>query len=465
VTAQRPLPGDEVVVAVDRLAYGGEGVARLGDYVVFVDRAAPGDRVRARVRRTRRRHAEAEAVAVEAPGPGRVTPRCQHYTEGCGGCAWQHLDYEAQLVAKEAIVRDSLERLGGFRGLPIQPIARAASPWYFRNKMGFAFHPQGGLGLHLRGAWDRIFELQTCFLQSPLSVAIVHEARAFARERGLSLYDPRARQGLLRELAVRHSEATGEVMIGLVTAPGPFPEAHEMAARLAALDPRIATVVRAVQAGSNDGSPLERVEALRGSGRITEVVRGLRFAIGLETFFQTNSAQAGTLVDLVRALAGPLAGATVVDVFCGVGLFTLALAADAAHVAGVEIVEAAVIAARENAAANGVANVSFDAGDARLTLPAVLARHPAPAVVVLDPPRGGAGGKVMRRIARAGPGRIVYVSCNPTTLARDLRELVPFGYRITAVHPVDLFPQTYHVEAVVALERGADPTVGSTSAD
>jgi 23S rRNA (uracil1939-C5)-methyltransferase len=217
----------------------------------------------------------------------------------------------------------------------------------------------------------------------------------------------------------------------------------------------VTSVVEGLKSRPSDGATLESTRVLHGNAHITEVVRGLRFRIGLATFFQTNTAQAERLVELVEELAGPVAGEPVIDLYCGVGLFSLALAARGARVAGIEVVAPAIEAARENAADNGIAGVSFHAGDARLALPEVLAAHGPPRVLVLDPPRAGAGGKVMRRIGRAAPERVVYVSCNPTTLARDLQELAPFGYRVTRVQPVDLFPQTYHVETVVRLERAA----------
>lgn len=454
----RLRPGDEVSLVVDRLTYGGEAVGRHQNLVVFVDGAAPGETVRVRVRRTKARFAEANLLAVEKPSPARVEPRCPHVRQGCGGCRWQHLDVAAQLEAKAAIVRDSLERLGGLRDLPYAPILPSPDPWYFRNKMEFAFHPEGGLGLHVRGYWDRVFELETCYLESPLAVEIVKAARAFARERGLSLFDPRTKTGTMRELMVRQSRGTGEVMIGLITQ-GPIDPAvaAAFAAHLGALDPHISSVVHAARSRPDEGAPLGEATVLCGNPHITEVVAGLRFRIGLHTFFQTNTAQAEQLVALVRRLAGDVAGAPVVDLYCGVGLFALALAAQGAQVAGIEVVAPAIEAARENAADNGITGAAFYVGDARTALPEVLERHGTPRVLVLDPPRGGAGGKVMRRIGRAGPERVVYVSCNPTTLARDLTELLPFGYRITEVVPVDLFPQTYHVETVVALERTRAP--------
>lgn len=442
-----------MVVTVDRLTYGGEGIARADGLAVFVTGAAPNEVVRAKVRKIHRRHVEATIVEVEQASPDRVKPRCQHVEDGCGGCSWQHVSYPAQLAAKAAAVRDSLERLGGFRDLAIRPILPAPDAFYYRNKMEFAFHPEGTLGLHPRGAWYDIISLKECLLESPLAVTIVKAAQEFVRRRGISLYHPRSQQGLLRELCIRQSRGTGETLLGIVTSPGDFAEGREMAAYLANIDKGITGVVRSIRATTDSALPVGENTVLFGTDSITEITAGLRFRIRLETFFQTNSAQAEQLMTLVKNFVGDVAGAQVVDVYCGVGFFSLALAAAGAGVIGVEVVDSAIEAARANAAANGLSGVTFHAGDARRVLADVLPAGLAPKVVVLDPPRAGAGGKVMRRIARACPERIVYVSCNPTTLARDLVELRPFGYQMTAVQPIDLFPQTYHVETVVVLER------------
>jgi 23S rRNA (uracil1939-C5)-methyltransferase len=442
-------------VTVDRLAYGGEAVGRHHGLVVFVSGAAPGETVRARVRQVQRRHVEADVVSVEKASPERVHPRCVHFAQGCGGCTWQHVDYPGQLRAKETAVRDSLERLGGLRNLPLRPIIPAPSPWHYRNKMEFAFNPDGVLGLHPRGAWHSILPLDECFLAPSLTVALVKAAQAFAREKNLSLHDPRTHQGLLRELVVRHSRGTGETMLGIVTSPGAFDAAAAMAECLAAVDASVKSVVRSIRASADTSAPLQQTTLLRGQDHISETVGGLRFNIGVETFFQTNTAQAERLAALVRELAGDIAGALAIDVYCGVGMFTLALAAAGAKAVGIELSVNSVEAARINARSNGLGESRFLAGDARSVLPQVLAEFGPPRVVVLDPPRAGAGGKVMRRIARAAPARIIYVSCNPTTLARDLVELEPFGYRVSVVQPLDLFPQTYHVETVVALDRHA----------
>ena len=294
---------------------------------------------------------------------------------------------------------------------------------------------------------------------------IVQFTREFATRHQLSSWDPESNEGFLREVAIRHGRGSGETMVGLITERGDFPAAPDFASGLAELDDSIVSVVRGIRGSFAEGSPIEAVEVLHGRDTIVESVGGLTFNIGLQTFFQTSTDQAGRMLAIVReqvkagfALGGGGHPPRILDVFCGVGFFTLGLADLADEAIGVEIVEPSIVAARVNAQTNGIDNCTFYAGDARRTLPAVLEQHGAPGVAVIDPPRSGAGGKVMRRLARSGPIRIVYVSCNPTTLARDLKELEPFGYRLTEVRPIDLFPQTYHVETIVAVDRVAEPS-------
>lgn len=466
----KPRPGEEYEVRIGGLAYGGAGVGRLaaedgqGGMAVFVQRAAPGDLLRVRIDKGHRRHAEASLVEVLEPGPERIDPPCPHYDQGCGGCSWQHLGYDAQLAGKQTLVRDSLERIGGLSDLPTAAIVGMDEPWFYRNKMEFSFNAEDGLGLHVAGDWRRVVPVYECRLQSEPAMRIVDFARRFAGEHGIASRDPVQGTGFLRELVIRHAQGSGERMVGLVTSPGAFPQADGFAEGVAALDESIVSVVRAVRDDDVGGSPIVSVETLRGQDTIIERVGGLSFRLGLETFFQTNTAQAERMAAIVRERVRESLGERpadgderapryVLDVFCGVGFFSLLLADLVDESIGVEIVEPSIAAARQNALLNGIGNARFYAGDARRTLPDILERHGTPDVVVLDPPRSGTGGKVMRRIARATPRRIVYVSCNPTTLARDLTELEPFGYRITAVQPLDLFPQTYHVETIVTVDR------------
>lgn len=443
---------DEVVVAIDRLAYGGRGVGRVDGLVVFVSGAAPGDVVRARVARARRSYAEAEAVVVEEASPERAVPRCPHFGP-CGGCIWQHVAYPAQARAKESIVRESLEHLGGMQGVLVRPIIAAPDPWYYRNKMEFSFHPDGMLGLHQRGAWNRIVPIETCFLQSEASVALVLAVRAFARSSGLAPYDPRTHAGFLRSLLIRESRSTGDRLVGLITGPGSLPQAAVFVEAVRHAVPSVTGIVRGIVHGTSDGAPITQIEPLDGRPYLEDEVLGLRFRIGLDTFFQTNTMQAARMVEHVVMRAQPLAGRAVIDLYCGVGTFALPLARAGARVAGVELMPASIEAARFNAGLNGLDGLTFASGDVRVVLPALVAERGAPDLLVLDPPRAGAGGRVMRKIGRSGARRVIYVSCNPTTLAPDLKELLPFGYRLVDVQPFDLFPQTYHVEAVAVLER------------
>jgi 23S rRNA (uracil1939-C5)-methyltransferase len=444
--------GDEVALAVDRLAYGGRGVGRVGGFVVFVPDTAPGDRVRARLWRVKAGYGEADLVAVEGRSALRATPPCPHFGP-CGGCAWQHLEYAAQAVAKEQIVRESLAHLGDLRDVDVRPILGAPSPWFYRNKMEFTFHPEGVLGLHRRGAWDRVVAVQSCYLQSPASNVVLGIVRAWALRSGLSRYDPRSHTGVLRQTVIREGKATGEIMVALVTAAPEVPGLRELAARLVAAVPRVTSVLHGVNPAASDGSPLAGITVLAGRPYILDELAGLRFRIGPETFFQTNTAQAERLVEAAQALAGLRGGETVYDLYCGVGTFSLALARRAGRVYGIEISPAAVEAARENAALNGIANAEFASGDVRRLLPEVRGRTGRPDLVLLDPPRSGAGSRVMQKIAGTRAPRVVYVSCNPTTLAPDLKELVSAGYAVRTVQPLDLFPHTYHVECVVLLDR------------
>lgn len=444
--------GQELELRVDRLSYGGRGVARADGYVVFVPYTAPGDRVRARLVRVKRSFGEAEPVEVLEPSPDRTDPPCPYFGR-CGGCTWQHLRYETQLAAKEQIVRESLERLGGLRDVPVRPILPAPQPFGYRNKMEFAFHPEATLGLHLRGHFDRVLEIEECLLPSPVASAILRDVKAFVRERGLPCYDPRTRQGLLRHLVYREGVRTGQVMVAVVTAPADFPEGPELARRLAERHPQVRGVLWAQSGSLSDAVVVDRLEVLWGEATIEEELGGLHFRIGLETFFQTNTVQADRMLQVALEMSEPAPHHRVVDLYCGVGTFTLALARHAGFVWGVEVVPEAVQAARENAARAGIANVEFVQGEVRKVLPELVARTGPPDLVVLDPPRSGAGGKVMRKVGRASPRRVLYVSCNPTTLAPDLKELLPFGYVVRVVQPVDLFPQTYHVETLVVLDR------------
>jgi 23S rRNA (uracil1939-C5)-methyltransferase len=383
---------------------------------------------------------------VESPLRGAV-PRCRHFGV-CGGCSWQDVDYAAQAAAKQELVAGHLRDVAPRSAL--RPIIAAPSPWFYRNKMEFTFGPPAALGLHERGRWRRIVNLEECFLQSPASAAIVRDVRAHVGAVGLSCYDPRTRHGLLRSLVIREGRATGEAMVGVVTTPGPWPGAGAFARMLAGRYPHVASVVRGIAAA--DTMEVTEIEVLSGREHIVERVAGLRFAIGLTTFFQINTAQTEGMIALVAEFAALNDSSRVVDLYCGVGTFALALARRAREVIGIDSSRRSIEAARENAAANGIGNAEFYAADARAL--SVMAGDRPPDALVLDPPRAGAGPKVMSRIAALRPARVIYVSCNPATLGSDLRTLTEHGHTVTVVQPVDQFPQTPHVECIVRLDRG-----------
>ncbi|MGH2398411.1 MAG: 23S rRNA (uracil(1939)-C(5))-methyltransferase RlmD [bacterium] len=395
--------------------------------------------------------AESDPVAIEESSPERMVPRCPHFGP-CGGCLWQHLDYPAQLRAKQAIVTESLGDLNGPAGALIRPVIGLGDPWYYRNKMEFSFQPPARLGLHRRGRWDDIVDLQTCFLQSPRTAEIINVVRDFIHARDIPCYDRRTHQGVLRNLVIREGKSTGELLIALITALGPFPQATEFGEMLTARFPDLTGLLWAITPHKRDTPEVQDVRVLHGRPFIYERLHELTFKLGLLTFFQTNTVQAERMIDIVREFADPGGSDRVLDLYCGIGTFALALAPRAAAITGFEVVPASVEAAKENAALNGIENATFHRADVR-RFEHFLPPGEEPDLVVLDPPRAGAGAQVMRALGRVGPRRVVYISCNPMSLAADLRALTPAGYTVRTVQPIDLFPQTHHVECVVLLEH------------
>jgi 23S rRNA (uracil1939-C5)-methyltransferase len=450
--------GEEVELQVDSLAYGGSGVARLNGFVVFVRRGLPGDRVRARVTKVKRGFAEAVAEEVVEPSGLRVKAPCSHFPI-CGGCRFQDLAYEAQVEAKAEQVRDALARLGGFREPPLEPILPAASQFHYRNKLEYSFSAGAGgveLGFHRAGRWDEVIDVEQCWLTTDLGNAIRNAVREWAREERLEPYDQETQRGYLRHLVVREGRNTGQALAMLVTAPG---ERFETGYLVEVL--RRFPEVRSIHWGVND-TPAEVTNlpstVLWGDEAIEEELLGLRFRVRPNAFLQTNTEMAEALYGLVRDAAALTGAETVYDLYCGTGTIGLSLARSSLTVWGVEISEESVACAIENAELNGIGNAAFFAGNVSQSLAELRDRAGAPDVVVVDPPRAGLAGKALRRTGELGAERIVYVSCNPTTLASDLKVLRDdCGYDLRRVQPVDMFPHTPHIESVSLLERTAAP--------
>jgi 23S rRNA (uracil1939-C5)-methyltransferase len=446
--------GEELELSIESLAYGGNGVARHDGFVVFVRGGLPGDRVRARVTKVKRGFAEGFASALLEPGPDRVEAPCRHFGT-CGGCRFQDLAYEVQLAQKAQQVRDALVRIGRIADPPLEPIMPATSIYGYRNKLEYSF--TGGadgveLGFHRAGRWDEVIDIEECLLTTDVGNAIRLAVRAWAREEGLEPYDQATGEGYLRHLVVREGRNTGQALVVLVTAPGDRFEAGYLVDVL-----RRFPEVRSIHWAIND-TPAEQTNLptrlLWGEEAIEEEIMGLRFRVRPSAFLQTNTEMAEQLYGLAREFAGLTGSENVFDLYCGTGTIGLALAPDAGTVWGLEISEEAVACAIENAELNGVENAQFFAGNVGQTIEELVEKAGAPDVVVVDPPRAGLAGKALRRTGALAAQRIVYVSCNPTTLASDLQVLRDdHGYELVRCRPVDMFPHTPHVESVSLLTR------------
>jgi 23S rRNA (uracil1939-C5)-methyltransferase len=446
-TAPRPRRGQELDLRVESLAFGGAGVARAEGYVVFVRDAVPGDRVRAEVTKAKRAYAEARAVELLEPSPERVPPLADH-----PGAPWQVLPYDRQLEVKTAQVDDALRRIGRLDGFALEPIVPAVDTWRYRNKLEFSFgeaDADGELicGFHTPGSWRHIEPVEDCLLQSERGNAARRAILAWARARGLGAYDRRGQAGLLRNLVVREGRRTGELQVRLVTSDAPLDTTGlgEACRADSVLWTRAAGVAETTEGGAT--------EAVAGSDAIEEEVAGLRVRLSADAFFQTNTEMAEQLYALTAEAAGLRGWERVFDLFCGIGTIGLSLAPRAGEVWGLDVVEEAIADAIANAARNEIANARFFAGNVRLALRELVERAGRPDVLVVDPPRAGLSAKVVRRIVEAAPKRIVYVSCNPTTLAPNAAQLAEAGYALRSVRPVDMFPQTPHIECVALLER------------
>jgi 23S rRNA (uracil1939-C5)-methyltransferase len=444
----------EVELSVDSLAFGGNGVARLDGFVVFVRGGLPGDTVRARVTKVQRRHAEAIATAVIAPGPQRVDAPCVHYP-ACGGCRFQDLDYAAQLAAKEQWVADSFQRLAGLPDAPLEPIIGASSQFHYRNKMEYSFtETESGpaLGLHRAGRWDEVLQIDECWLTTDLGNAIRNRITEWAREEKLAAYDQETQEGYLRHLVVREGRNTGQALVQLVTGRGERFDRERLIEVLTAF-PEVRSIHWSVNRGVAEVTNLP-TDLLWGEDAIEEEISGLRFRVRPNAFLQTNTEMAERLYGVAREFAQLTGDQTVYDLYCGIGTIGLSLAKDALTVWGIEISEESVACAIENQELNGIGNTAFFAGNVGEVLRELHQRSGEPQVVVVDPPRAGLAGKALKRLGEIGAPRIVYVSCNPTTLAGDLKRLSDdYGYEMLRAQPVDMFPHTPHVECVALLER------------
>jgi 23S rRNA (uracil1939-C5)-methyltransferase len=452
--------GDAIGVDIEDLAYGGQAVGRVDGMVVFVEGALPGERVVVRVTKKKKNHAEGILERIETASPHRIAePPCPLFGR-CGGCAWQHFEYAEQARWKEKQVGDVIRHVGGIQDFELRPIVAAPSPWGYRNKMELTFglddDGQAILGFHQRGRFDRVLPVETCLIQPEPMNAMLPILVDYARNHGLSIHDPRDHQGFLRQAVLRHSRTTGQAILVLLTTRGDLPDRDELAERLAAEAPGFKGMLWGLNEAVSDVARIDEELWRWGDPELTETVNGLTFAISPKSFFQTNTDGAALLYAAAVELAEVGPEDRVLDAYCGAGTIGLHCAGRAGRVVGVESVTEAVWNARANARANGVANATFIAAPMAQGLSLAQSAAGGPFTrVIIDPPRGGMDKRSLRGLLDLEAPVFVYVSCNPATLARDLQACQEAGYRLEVVQPVDMFPQTYHVEAVARLRRAS----------
>ena len=467
---KKPLPLLENITITD-VAAEGKAIAKVDNLVVFVPYAVPGDVVDLQVRRKKHSYAEAEVVKLHKPSPLRTEPFCQHFGV-CGGCKWQCLPYEEQLRFKQKQIVDNLTRIGKVELPEVNPILGSKHTREYRNKLEFGFSNKkwltreqvesgetfsvmNGVGFHIPGAFDKILDIECCHLMDDLNNRLRNSIRAYALENGLTFFDLRAQHGLLRNMMIRNS-ATGEVML-LMQFCWRTEEEHTQAMELLRYIhdtfPEVSSLLYVNNLKCNDTIGDLDVKVFSGTDHIFETMEGLRFKVGPKSFYQTNTEQAYELYKVARNFAGLTGKELVYDLYTGTGTIANFVARQARQVIGIEYVPEAIEDAKVNAKINGLDNTLFYSGDMKDILDrAFIERHGRPDVIITDPPRAGMHSDVINTILFAAPLRIVYVSCNPATQARDLQAL-DTDYRVVAVQPVDMFPQTHHVENVVLLER------------
>lgn len=463
---KKVLPTFEGVEIVD-VAAEGNSIAKVDEMVVFVPYGAPGDIIDLKIDKKKKSFAQGHIERMITPSPIRVEPMCEHFGI-CGGCKWQHIPYEYQLKYKHQQVVDALERIAKIELPDITPILGSKNICEYRNKLEFTFsnkswltfeqmnsgevfEDRDALGFHIPGAFDKVLDIKRCWLQESISNDIRLFIRAFAKENNLSFYDIKQQVGLMRNIIIR-TASTGEIMLIVVFGDNQEVNINNMMNAIAEKFPQITALLYVINKKVNDTISDQEILTFKGADYIEEEMEGLRFRIGPKSFYQTNSAQAYELYKITREFAALKGDELVYDLYTGTGTIANFVAKSARKVIGIEYVPDAIEDAKINAAANGLDNTEFFAGDMKdILTDSFVEEYGVPDVMIIDPPRAGMHTDVVNVILNAAPKRIVYVSCNPATQARDLA-LLDAQYKLVKVQPVDMFPHTHHVENVVALE-------------
>lgn len=464
---RKQLPILEEVTITD-VAAEGKSIARVNDMVVFIPYGAPGDVVNVKLDKKKKNFAEGHIDRLISPSTIRVTPPCEHFGV-CGGCKWQHLPYESQLHFKQKQVKDALERIAKIKIPEIRPILGSSNIWEYRNKMEYTFsnrcwltfeqlnseeqfHDRNAVGFHIPGAFDKVLDIHKCHLQDDLSNRLRNFLREYAKEKGYSFYDLKAQHGLLRTMMVRIT-SIGQTMLLVSFGENDNESINDVMQAIKNKFPDLTSLLYVVNTKANDTFADLDIETYSGMPYIEEDMDGLRFRIGPKSFYQTNSRQAHELYKTVRELADLKGNELVYDLYTGTGTIANFVSKHCSKVIGIEYVPEAIADAKVNSEVNGINNTLFYAGDMKDVLTEdFVANHGRPDVMIIDPPRAGMHADVINVILSTKPERIVYVSCNPASQARDLA-LLDCEYEVNAVQPVDMFPHTHHVENVVRLSK------------
>ncbi|WP_020619043.1 23S rRNA (uracil(1939)-C(5))-methyltransferase RlmD [Paenibacillus daejeonensis] len=479
-----PVSKNEIVTAeIVGLTHEGEGVGRVNGFTLFVRGALPGERVQAKVLKVKKQYGYAKMLEILEASPDRVSPPCEIFNQ-CGGCQLQHMSYEAQLRWKRQHVVDNLQRIGKLQiaggeeqsGVIVHDTLGMHDPWRYRNKaqvpVGMSgsswgqTHPKGArkeergtadvgeliAGFYAQGS-HRIIDMESCLIQDERNDEVVRLVKQIGRRLGITAYDEQSGRGLLRHVVARTGYISGEMMIVLVTNGQRIPQVEQWIESIRAELPAVTSIVQNVNKKNTNVIFGDETRVLWGNEVIYDELDGIRFAISARSFYQVNPQQTVALYRKAVEYAGLTGNENVIDAYCGIGTISLFLARQAGHVYGVEIVPEAIEDAKQNAELNQIDNTTFEAGPAEVVIPRWKQEGNKPDVIVVDPPRKGCDSELLETILAMQPERVVYVSCNPSTLARDLRVLEDGGYRTVEVQPVDMFPWTVHVESVALLVR------------
>ena len=456
--------GQPIEVEISDIAFGGKGLVRINGLAIFVDQAVPGDHVLIRITRKKRNYAEARVMKLLKASPHRIDPPCI-YSGFCGGCKWQFLDYRIQLKYKQQHVRESIEHIGLIKDVHVLPTIPSPLTFGYRNKMEFSCTDRRwltpdemqqpeidkgfGIGLHVPGTYFKVFDTRKCLLQPDLGNRILDDVRQLMKSSGLPAYGLHSHQGFWRFLMLRHSTAFDKWMVNIVTASDKRNAVQPIADVLMQTYPDVLAVVNNITSRKAGVTTGEFERTLAGDATIVDKIGSFDFEISANSFFQTNTAGAAKLYETVKRFANLSGSEMVLDLYSGTGTIPILLSDEAKEVIGLEVAPSAVADAERNCRNNQVENCFFILGDIREKLPAISKQ---PDVLIIDPPRAGMHKDVVKQVLALSPQRIVYVSCNPATLARDL-SLLKQTYQVQEVQPVDLFPHTYHIESVAKLVK------------